>query len=104
MATPAAYIAFTAPINPPGATPVLTIDQVWEGLGRKVRNASEFVGGAIRSTTVISENKDEHGRDVITRDVIFEEGSRKAREVCTFFPKMKVEVSKHHRGTNKYVR
>lgn len=93
MATPAAYIAYTAPVNPSGASPVLTIDQIWAGLQLKVRQPSEFVGGAIKSTTVVSEEKDKHGRDVITRDVVFSEGDRKAREFCTFFPKMKVEVS-----------
>lgn len=91
--TPAAYIAFTAPINPPGVSPVLTIDQVWAGLHRKVRHAEEFVAGAIKHTDVISESKDDHGREVVTRDVIFVEGDRKVREVCTFFPQMKVEVS-----------
>ena len=67
--TPAAYLAFTAPLNPPGST-TLTRDQVWAGLHRKVRHAEEFVGGAITATDVISEYKDEHGRDVVEREVI----------------------------------
>jgi hypothetical protein len=36
-------IAATRPINPPGATPVLTEAQVWEGLGIKARNPRPFV-------------------------------------------------------------
>ena len=92
MATPAAYLAYTAPINPSGATPVLTIEQVWAGLQRKVRHAQEFVPKAINATDVITEDTDEHGRERVTRDVVFVEGERKAREVCTFFEPMKVEV------------
>jgi len=89
--TPAAYIAWTSPINPAGSKP-LTLAQIWAGLHRKVRHAEEFVPAAIKSTDVISESVDEHGREVITRDVVFIEGGRKAREVCTFYPSMKVEV------------
>lgn len=93
MSQPAAYIAFTAPINPTGATPVLSRDQVWAGLHRKVRHAEEFVGNAIKSTTVLEEKKDDLGRDVVVRECVFREGNRKVKEVCTFFPQMKVEVS-----------
>ena len=89
--TPAAYIAWTSPINPTGSTP-LTVAQIWAGLHRKVRHAEEFVPAAIKSTDVISESVDEHGREVVTRDVVFIEGGRKAREICTFYPRMKVEV------------
>lgn len=48
---------------------------------------------AIKSTQVLSEEKDEHGREVVKREVIFIENDRKARESCVFFPQMKVEVS-----------
>lgn len=95
-ATPSVYLAYTAPINPPSSTPTLTVPQIWAGLQRKVRHAEEFVPKAIKSIDVISESTDDHGREVVTRDVMFlEEGAgeaRKAREVCTFFPMMKVEV------------
>ncbi|KAK0653109.1 hypothetical protein B0T16DRAFT_407440 [Cercophora newfieldiana] len=36
-------LGYTAPINPPGASPVLNPTQVWAGLQRKVRHAEEFV-------------------------------------------------------------
>ncbi|KAK4446720.1 hypothetical protein QBC34DRAFT_411223 [Podospora aff. communis PSN243] len=36
-------LGYTAPINPPGISPVLTPTQVWAGLERKVRHAEEFV-------------------------------------------------------------
>lgn len=93
MATPAAYIAFTAPINPSESSPVLSKEQIWACLHRKVRNAEEFVGGAIKSTEVLSESKDEHGRLVITREVVFAEGDRRVKEVCTFYEGVKVDVS-----------
>ncbi|KAK5075998.1 hypothetical protein LTS08_002507 [Lithohypha guttulata] len=94
MSHPAAYLAYTAPINPDGATPVLSKDQVWQGLQRKVRQAQVFVPNAIKSTQVLSEEKDEHGREVVKREVIFIENDRKARESCVFFPQMKVEAHK----------
>jgi len=36
-------LGYTAPINPPSASPVLTPSQIWAGLQRKVRHAEEFV-------------------------------------------------------------
>ena len=62
------YLAYTAPINPPNTTPVLTVPQVWQGLQRKIRFAQEFVS-AITSCTVL-EDKD----GVVTRAVTFKEG------------------------------
>ncbi|KAG6845167.1 hypothetical protein H0H87_012963 [Tephrocybe sp. NHM501043] len=41
-------------INPPGATPVLTEDQVWKGLGIKARNPKTFVP-MITSSEVVSD-------------------------------------------------
>lgn len=72
---------------------MLTLPQIWAGLQRKVRHAEEFVGGAIKSTDVISVGKDSHGREVITREVVFSEGDRRVKEVCTLYEPMKVEVS-----------
>jgi len=62
------YLAYTAPINPPNTTPVLTVPQVWQGLQRKIRFAQEFVS-AITSCTVL-EDKD----GVVTRAVTIKEG------------------------------
>lgn len=96
MSGPTAYLAFTAPINPSGATPVLTKEQIWEGLHRKVRHAEEFVPGAISSTEVLEETKDDKGRDVVRRQVVFAGGNNfadKQEEKCVFYPMMKVEVS-----------
>ncbi|KAK5072244.1 hypothetical protein LTR70_010531 [Exophiala xenobiotica] len=90
-ATPAAYIAFSAPINPSGASPVLTKAQIYACLHRKVRHAEEFVAGAIKATDVLSESTDEHGREVVTREVVFAEGDRRVKEVCTSFGGVKTE-------------
>ena len=62
------YLAYTAPINPPNTTPVLTVPQLWQGLQRKIRFAQEFVS-AITSCKVL-EDKD----DVITRAITLKEG------------------------------
>lgn len=88
---PAAYLAFTAPINPSGVTPVLNRAQVWKGLERKVRHAEEFVAGAIKHTDVLKESTDSQGREVVLREVIFVEGERRAQEECVLYEDMKVE-------------
>lgn len=62
-------LAYTARINPSGASPILTEAQVWAGLQRKIRFAQEFVP-VIESCTVLS---DENG--VVTRDVKFKPGA-----------------------------
>ncbi|KAL8347801.1 hypothetical protein RB601_002882 [Gaeumannomyces tritici] len=74
--------AHSEPINPPGAEPVLTREQVWAGLQRKVRSPTEFVP-AIESCQVVSEEG-----DVVTRIVQFKANwgpSGKVTEVCTSY-------------------
>jgi hypothetical protein len=76
------HLAYTAPINPPSATPILTQTQVWAGLQRKIRFAQEFVP-VISSCTVL---QDKDG--VVTREVVFKPGvgpKERAREVVTSF-------------------
>ncbi|KAI0474067.1 hypothetical protein GGR56DRAFT_563381 [Xylariaceae sp. FL0804] len=48
-------LAYTAPVNPDGAAPVLTQAQVWEGLKHKVRHAEQFVP-VIEACEVLSES------------------------------------------------
>jgi hypothetical protein len=67
-------LAYSAPINPSGATPVLTEAQIWNGLKRKVRHADEFVAPII-DCDVISEEQTETGTKV-TRQVRFDKGTR----------------------------
>lgn len=67
-------LAYSAPINPSGATPILTEAQIWNGLKRKVRHADEFVAPIIECH-VVSEEQTETGKKV-TREVTFEKGTR----------------------------
>ncbi|XEV02946.1 hypothetical protein FSHL1_008233 [Fusarium sambucinum] len=67
-------IAYSAPINLPDVTPVLTEAQVWKGLQRKVRKAHEFVA-PILSCEVINEEETETGTKV-TRQVTFDKDAR----------------------------
>lgn len=93
--TPANYVAYTAPINPPSATTEVTLEQVWALLRRKIRAAQDFVPAAIEATEVVKQSTDKHGRPVTTRIVTFREGFRKGdrnvEEVVTTFYPMKVD-------------
>ncbi|KAF2396916.1 DUF1857-domain-containing protein [Trichodelitschia bisporula] len=89
--TPINHIAYTAPLNPAGASPILTLPQVWAALQHKVNRAETFVPGAIRHTDILSHTTDQHGRAVTVREVTFREGNRRVRETCVFYPYMKVE-------------
>merc|ERR1712054_565637 len=79
-------LAYTAPINPAGASPVLTESQVWTGLKRKVRRAHEFVPV------------------IVACEVISEEGNTKetnepVREVCVHFPPSRVDFKQDDGST-----
>jgi hypothetical protein len=92
MAPTANHIAFTAPINPPGATPVLTRAQVWSCIELKIRSAETFVPKSIESTTILTEETDPITRNPITvRDVVFVEGKRKVRERCVAYEPSRVD-------------
>ncbi|EEA28693.1 hypothetical protein TMatcc_002953 [Talaromyces marneffei ATCC 18224] len=85
-------IAFTAPINPPGASPVLKKEQVWAGLLLKTRSAETFIPNAIESTTVISENEDASTGNIVTiRDVVFRENQKKVKETVTAYKDARVD-------------
>lgn len=84
-------VAFTAPLNPPGASTILKPEQIWAGLLLKIRSAETFVPAAIQSTEVISESQDPStGNPVTVRDVIFRADQRKVRETVTAFEPSKV--------------
>jgi hypothetical protein len=87
---PANNLAYTAPINPSGATPVLTQSQIWSGLQRKIRAGQDFVGGAILSTEVLNESHDSKNRPVTTREIVFAEGNKKVKEECIAYEPNKV--------------
>ncbi|RKK09512.1 putative urea active transporter 1 [Fusarium oxysporum f. sp. cepae] len=67
-------LAYSAPINPSGASPILSEAQVWNGLKRKVRKAHEFVA-PILECEVLSEEDKEVGTKV-TRQVTFDKEAR----------------------------
>ncbi|KAL8382147.1 hypothetical protein RB595_006094 [Gaeumannomyces hyphopodioides] len=74
--------AHTEPVNPPGAEPVLTREQLWAGLQRKVRSPTEFAP-AHESCQVVSDEG-----DVVTRTVQFKANwgpTGKVTEVCTSY-------------------
>lgn len=88
---PTNNIAFTAPINPAGASPKLQPEQIWAGLRQKIRSAETFVPNAIQSTTVISESIDPTtGNEVTVREVVFVGGQRKVQEIVTAFEPSRV--------------
>lgn len=77
--------AYTEQINPAGVTPVLTRDQIWKGLQRKIRKAQDFVP-VIEACDVIEEKGNE-----VVREAHFKEtqGFKKqtVREVCkSYYP------------------
>jgi hypothetical protein len=39
----AIYTAATAPVNPPGVTPVLSVEQIWEALKMKAKSATDTI-------------------------------------------------------------
>ena len=88
------YVAYTAPINPAGLTPVLNVPQIWKGLQRKVRKATEFVP-AIVECKVLEEN--EGGKEIV-RQVKFKEGFGPpgfVKERCVEFEPTKVSYQNH---------
>ncbi|GAB1316917.1 Bet v I/Major latex protein domain-containing protein [Madurella fahalii] len=90
-------LGYTAPVNRPGQSPVLTLDQVWAGLQRKVRHAEEFVP-LIEACEVVSEEKSETGEEVITRLVTFRQrpdagpnAGKQVKEVCKLHAPCRVD-------------
>ncbi len=82
------HVAYTAPANPAGATPVLTAAQLFAGFQRKVRKPSDFVP-AIESAEVVSDTG-----DVVTRLVKFKPGSGPGtaiKEVCSIHAPSRVD-------------
>ncbi|KAK7932189.1 hypothetical protein PG985_002901 [Apiospora marii] len=91
-------LAYTAPINPAGATPTLTPAQVWAGLQRKVRAAHEFVP-LISGCSVLSESEKE-GNHTITREVIFKsQPDKPVREECVHYAPCRVDFRQEDGST-----
>ena len=88
---PVNYASFTAPINPSGASPVLTRAQIWACLEIKITSGETFVGAAITNTAVLKTGTTDGGQKYTDREVTFAEGNRKVKEHCIAFSPMKVE-------------
>ncbi|KAH6844589.1 hypothetical protein B0I37DRAFT_446606 [Chaetomium sp. MPI-CAGE-AT-0009] len=87
--------AYTAPINPPGASPILTPAQVWTGLQYKVRRAEKFVP-VITACQVLSEEQAGDGTHVITRLATFRagagpKGGGTVREECRLYAPCRID-------------
>ena len=94
------HIAFTAAINPPNTSPVLTRSQIWTGLERKILAGQDFVGGAIISTDIIRTYDDSvSGNPVTVREVVFREGNRRVQETCTAYEPTKVDFYQEKDGS-----
>jgi hypothetical protein len=66
-------LSYAIPVNPPGAEPVLTREQVWRGLEMKAENALPFVPGMSKCEVV------ERQGNMILRDVTFAGSSHRER-------------------------
>ncbi|KAI1490716.1 hypothetical protein F5X96DRAFT_669411 [Biscogniauxia mediterranea] len=96
-------LAYTAPVNPAGASPALTQSQVWAGLQLKVRRAQDFVP-VIEACVVLSEDREPGtGNARVVREVRFankdkdkdgkgeeKEGRRTVRETCVHYAPCRV--------------
>lgn len=81
-------VAYTQPINPPGATPVLTRAQVWAGMDRKARHADEFVP-VFEDCTVIEEHDNVLVRETKLKPMEGRPGKTQ-RETCKLYKPVKV--------------
>lgn len=77
--------AYTEQINPADASPVLSREQIWKGLQRKIRKAQDFVP-IIHACDVLEEKDNE-----VVREAHFKERdgvpAQSVREVCkSFYP------------------
>jgi len=83
--------AYTEQINPAGASPVLSKDQVWAGLQRKIRKAQDFVP-IITGCDVLEEKEDE-----VVREAHFKErdgiAAHSVKEVCKSYYPTKVGLN-----------
>jgi hypothetical protein len=92
-------LAYTAPVNPAGASPVLTESQVWTGLKRKVRRAYEFVPVIVACEVISDEG------DTVVRKVTFssegpkQETNEPVREVCVHFAPSRVDFNQDDGST-----
>ncbi|KAK0665926.1 hypothetical protein QBC41DRAFT_257156 [Cercophora samala] len=88
-------LSYTAPINPPNASPILTQSQIWACIKLKVRHAEQFVP-AITNTEILSESTKGETTVSLIRRVTFAPGghpagAESAVETCRFFEPCRVD-------------
>lgn len=85
--------AYTEKINPPGASPVLSKTQIWNGLQRKIRRAQDFVP-IIEGCDVLEESE-----NTVIREAHFQAAmgnpAKTVREVCKSYPQSKVDFCEY---------
>jgi len=83
-------LSYTAPINVPGAEPVLTQSQIWKCMNRKVRNAEQFVP-AILDTEILFDRGTVLERLVTFAPGAHPGGAKNAVETCKFYEPCRVD-------------
>jgi len=79
-------LSHAIPVNPPGAEPVLTREQVWRGLEMKAENAMPFVDGMTHCDV------DSRDGNILTRTITFR--GTQHRERITLFASVKVQFER----------
>ena len=82
------HCAYTEAINPAGASPPLTRDQIWKGLQRKIRKAQDFVP-VITATDVLEEKENEVTRVAHSKGM-HGNPPHEVKEVCKYYYPTKV--------------
>ena len=87
--------AYTEQINPEGASPVLTRDQIWKGLQRKIRKAQDFVP-VIESCEVLEEKENEVVREAHFKPFM-DQPAHSLKEVCkSYYPTKASTLNRLH--------
>jgi len=82
-------VAYTQAINPAGVTPVLTREQLWAGMERKVRAAHEFVP-VFEACTVLEEHENTIVRETKLKPMEGRPGKTQ-KETCKLYKPTKVD-------------
>ncbi|KAL5598301.1 hypothetical protein BROUX41_003641 [Berkeleyomyces rouxiae] len=83
---PTLHVSFAAPANPPGVTPALSIDQLWNAMCTKVTSPSLFVPAITKCVIHSSEP------GLVRRSITLKtpDGEKPLDEDCRFFERTKI--------------
>lgn len=79
-------LSYAIPINPDGAEPALSREQVWKGLEMKAENAIPFVNGMTQCDVI------ERDENTILREITF--NGAQSREAITLYEPVKVQFER----------